>query len=269
MDRLRVVTLNLWNEQGPLARRMELIVDGLRALAPDVIGLQEVRQSAAVPNQAATIASALGMEHHFGVSTPWGGGEEGLALLSRHPIVARGERELPHATEKERRICVMITTETPAGPLHAYTTHLNYRATHGQIREDQLVAAEAFMGESPTVRLPKLLMGDFNATPDSDEIRWLRGLRSVAGRRVYFQDAWLRVHPSEPGCTWSSQNPYTNLMPWLERDRRLDYIFATSPNLDGSGLAIDARLALCSSAPGGVWPSDHFAVYAEISTAPV
>ena len=98
MFTLKVVTLNLWGEQPPLARRMQLAVEGLRALAPDVVGLQEVRQvPGTVPNQAATLATALGMHYYFEPATPWGGGDEGLAILSRHPIVARRVHELPHA----------------------------------------------------------------------------------------------------------------------------------------------------------------------------
>jgi endonuclease/exonuclease/phosphatase family metal-dependent hydrolase len=262
---LRLVTLNLWNEQGPLERRMELCARQLAALSPDVIALQEVRQSAAVPNQAATLAAALGMEHAFAVAGHWGDGDEGLAILSRHPIVSSDSRELAHATEKERRICLHARLETPSGPLDAYTVHLNYRGTHGQIREDQIVAAEAFMKETPDVRLPKVLMGDFNARPDSDEIRWLCGLRSVGGRRVFFQDAWAHVHPLEPGWTWAKANAYTDTMAWLERDRRIDYIFVGAPNLDGSGAVIDCRVVLDMPDGEGALPSDHYAVYAEIS----
>jgi endonuclease/exonuclease/phosphatase family metal-dependent hydrolase len=230
MPHLRIVTLNLWNEQGPLARRMELAAQQLAALSPDVIALQEVRQSAAVSNQAETLAGVLGMQFHFAVSTPWGGGEEGLAILSRHPISERGHRELPHATEKERRICLYARCETPSGPLDAYTVHLNYRATHGQIREDQIVAAEEFLRETPDGRIPKVMMGDFNARPDSDEIRWLCGLRSIGGRRVYFQDAWAHLHPREPGYTWARSNPYTDKMAWLERHKRLVMHFVVSRN---------------------------------------
>jgi endonuclease/exonuclease/phosphatase family metal-dependent hydrolase len=264
MGKLRLVTLNLWNQQGPLEKRMKLCSEQLSALQPDVIALQEVRQSAAVPNQAATLASALGMQFHFANATPWDGGEEGLAILSKHPIVARGDRELPHATEKERRICVHARVETPSGPLDAYTVHLNYRGTHGQIREDQIVATEAFMRELPDGRIPKVLMGDFNARPDSDEIRWLKGLRSVNGRRVYFQDSWAHLHPLEPGWTWAKSNPYTDAMAWLERDRRIDYIFVGATNLDGSGMLLDCRVVLDVPDAEGNFPSDHYAVMAEI-----
>jgi endonuclease/exonuclease/phosphatase family metal-dependent hydrolase len=262
---MRLVTLNLWNEQGPLARRMELCVEQLRALEPDVVALQEVRQSAAVPNQAATLASALGMNHVWARAMTWNKGDEGLAIMSKHPIVGEGHRELPHASEKERRICLYARLDTPQGPLDAYTVHLNYRSTHGQIREDQIAAAEAFMRETPDVRIPKVLMGDFNAVPDSDEIRFLKGLRTVNGRRVYFQDAWAHLRPREPGWTWAKSNPFTERMAWLERDRRIDYIFVGHTNLDGTGMLLDCRVVLDVPDGEGVFPSDHYGLYAEIA----
>src|SRR5581483_10805525 len=101
-------------------------------------------------------------------------------------------------------------------------------------REDQVVAVDDHIGGSPS-ELPKVLMGDFNATPDSDEIRFLRGLHTLAGRRTHFQDAWLRLHrepgpgdgPAE-GITWSSENELTRPLRSLDIDRRIDYVFVTS-----------------------------------------
>ena len=60
MTVLRVLTLNLWGEQGPVARRMEVCAAGLKAIAPDVVALQEVREvEGKLPNQAATLAAGL------------------------------------------------------------------------------------------------------------------------------------------------------------------------------------------------------------------
>src|SRR5207253_8380125 len=171
-----------------------------------------------------------------------GGGS--LAVSRQTPIAAAARRELPHATHTERRIWLQARHDTPAGPLGAYTVRLNYRSAHGQIREDQIVAAEAFMREAADVRIPKVLMGDFNAVPDSDEIRWLKGLRSIDGRRVYFQDAWAHLHPRGPGWTWAKSNRHTEEMAWLERDRRIDYIFVGHTNLDGTGMLLDCRIVL-------------------------
>lgn len=269
METLKVLTLNLWGEQPPLEARLQATLNGLRAHAPDVVGLQEVRQiEGHLENVAAQLGRALGMEHHFVVATPWGGGDEGVALLSRFPIVQRMERELPHATKDERRVVAGITVDTPVGALSAFTTHLNYRLTDGQKREDQIVAAEALVAETPS-ELPKVFMGDFNAVPDADEIRWLRGLRSVEGRRVFYQDAWAETHPGEPGLTWARTNPFTQRLRWLELDRRIDYIFVTPMRRDGRGFIRSCRTVFdAPDAETGCHASDHFGVMAEIQVAP-
>ncbi len=269
MPTLRVVTLNLWGEQPPLDRRMQLAIDGLRALAPDVVGLQEVRQvPSTVPNQAETLAHALGMQHYFEPATPWGGGDEGLAILSRHPIVARRVHELPHALPTERRLALGVTVTTPDGPVDVWTTHLNYRLTDGGKREDQIVALDEHIAAAES-ELPKILCGDFNATPDSDEIRFLRGLHTAAGRRTFWQDAWERRHGRADGFTWARANPYTARLRWLERDRRLDYIFVSPMKRDGRGVVHDCRIVLDRAAADGALPSDHFGLYAEVQLSPL
>lgn len=269
MSILKVVTLNLWGEQPPLERRMQLAVDELKALQPDVIGLQEVRQvPGVVPNQAETLAQALGMQHTFAPATPWGGGDEGLAILSRHPIGDARVHELPHAQPTERRILLGATLGTPLGPVEVYTTHLNYRLADGGKREDQVVAIDDHIAAAAS-ELPKILMGDFNATPDSDEIRFLRGLHTAGGRRTFWQDAWERRHGRADGFTWARANPYTMRLRWLERDRRIDYIFVGPMRRDGRGVVRDCRIVLDRPAADGALPSDHFALYAEVQMAPL
>jgi endonuclease/exonuclease/phosphatase family metal-dependent hydrolase len=265
-DSLRVVTLNLWGEQGPLATRWPALEAGLRTLDPDVVLLQEVRHIPNVlANQAETLARVLGLRHAFGRAIAWGGGDEGLAILARDPLEEITVVPLPHATEKEARILLGATARTPAGPVGLFTIHLNYRLTDGQKREDQIVAAERVIAAHPAP--VKIWGGDFNAAPDSDEIRWLRGLRSVEGRRVYYQDAFLQRHPGQTGVTWSADNPHTGALAWLEPNRRIDYLFVSHMNRDGSGAVTDCRVVL-DEPLGGVLPSDHYAVCATVRVAP-
>jgi endonuclease/exonuclease/phosphatase family metal-dependent hydrolase len=267
--RLRVLTINIWGEQPPLDRRMELLVEGIRALEPDVVGLQEVREVPGhLPNQAATLAAALGFAHAYAPATPWGGGDEGVAILSRLPISARETAVLPASTEKERRVVLMTRIDARPAPVNCYVTHLNYRLVHGIEREQQVAALDDFV-KAHTSDAPQILMGDFNATPEHDEIRFLRGLHTLAGRRVFYQDAYERRHPREAGFTWARRNPYTERMRWLERDRRLDYVFVTPMSRDGRGVVQDCRIVLDKPDAEGVYPSDHFGVYAEIQIAPL
>src|SRR5215213_4440739 len=104
MSVLRCLTLNLWGAEPPLEARMDLITEGIRALAPDVVALQEVCSFPDLPNQAETLARATDLDFVFAPAVAFRGGHEGLAILSRLPVFARESRELPHATPQERRI---------------------------------------------------------------------------------------------------------------------------------------------------------------------
>jgi endonuclease/exonuclease/phosphatase family metal-dependent hydrolase len=261
--RLRCLTLNLWGAEPPLEARMRVVGQGLLALAPDVVALQEVREiPGQLPNQAETLARTAGYEHVFAPAIAFGGGHEGLAILSRAPIAEHAALELPHASPEERRILLSARLETEAGSVWVHTTHLNYRLHHGHQRQDQVMAIDGAVSARANDR-PQILMGDFNARPDSDEIRWLRGFTSLQGRRVHYQDAWDRVHPGQPGWTWASSNPYTAPLRFLEPDRRIDYIFVTTMRRDGRGTIQDCQIAF-GEPVDGVYASDHFGLLADV-----
>src|SRR6185436_9089194 len=136
-------------------------------------------------------------------------------------------QDLPQPEPSERRILLSARVGTAVGPIWVHTTHLNYRLQDGRQREEQVMAIDAAVSALGGER-PQILMGDFNAAPDSDEIRWLCGQTSLGGRRAHYQDAWARLHPSEPGWTWARANPYTKPLEFLDWDRRIDYIFVTT-----------------------------------------
>lgn len=262
------MTLNLWNEQPPFEARMRVAAEGLRALAPDVVALQEVRVAPGrIPNQAETLAAALGYGFVFEPAAVMGDGEQGLAIISRLPIIEHAAMELPHAEANERRIMLSARLETQVGGVWVHTTHLDYRLAHGREREDQVLALEQAVAARASEN-PQVLVGDFNARPESDEIRWLCGLTTLAARRVYYQDAWALLHPGDRGWTWASANPYTERMKFLDRDRRIDYIFVTQRRRDGRGAIHDCQIVLDRPDADGVFASDHFGLVAEVQISP-
>ncbi|HEY5091556.1 MAG TPA: endonuclease/exonuclease/phosphatase family protein, partial [Polyangia bacterium] len=169
---LRFVTLNLWGENGPWEARLAQVGAELDRLSPDVVALQEVREvPGRVPNQAAALAGPRGWHHVFSPSTAWGGGHEGLALISRFPIGAHDWRPLPHSTETEGRIVLSARIDSEFGPIWAHTTHLSYRESEGQKREEQVQVVDdvvtAHGNDSPHNDSPHVVMGDFNTVPES------------------------------------------------------------------------------------------------------
>ncbi len=258
---LRCLTLNLWGAEPPLAARMALVTEGLAALAPDIVALQEVREiPGQLENQALTLARATGYHQVFAPAVAFAGGHEGLAILSRTPIAEHAAAELPHAQPTERRILLSARLESG---VWLHTAHLNYRLQHGQQREDQVMALDALVSARAT-DAPQIIMGDFNARPDADEIRWMKGLVTLGGRRAVYQDAWDHVHPGQAGWTWAAANPYTAPLRFLTLDRRLDYIFVTPERRDGRGRIHSCRIVLDQPSPDGVFASDHFGLLAEV-----
>src|SRR5262245_49175930 len=130
---LRCVTLNLWGSSPPLERRMQMVVDELRRLTPDVVALQEVRViPGELPNQAETLAAACGLHHAFASAATAGKADDwGLAILSRGPVLEQASIDLPDPESGERRILLSARVDTGAGPLWVHDTHLNYRLQDG------------------------------------------------------------------------------------------------------------------------------------------
>jgi endonuclease/exonuclease/phosphatase family metal-dependent hydrolase len=275
---LRLVTLNFWGNEAPLEVRLGLAERQLAALQPDVIGLQEVRplDGRSGRTTADVLADRLGMGRVYEVAIRWNdgdffpghpGGEEGLAILARHPILEHRATRLPEARPTEARILLSALIDHPGGATWCHTTHLHYRLDDGVAREQQVVAIDDALRAIATER-PQLLCGDFNAPPDADEIRFLRGLSTLAGRRTHHQDAWARVRPSEPGHTWSSDNEHTRPLRSLDIDRRIDYVFVTTRKKDGRGTVKDCRVVLDERDAAGVCASDHYGVMADVQIAP-
>ncbi len=275
---LRVVTLNFWGIEPPLDRRLALAIRQLQALAPDVVCLQEARplDGAAGRTTADELADALGLTARYAPAAQWDAttypgvpaGELGNAILARD-IATSKTLVLPAGHPGDERVLLSAQVATAGGPIWIHTTHLNYRLDDGIAREQQVLAVDDAIracGRGNT-DAPQILCGDMNATPDSDEMRFLRGLTTLGGRRTHFQDAWLRRHPHEEGITWSSENRFTRPLRSLDLDRRIDFIYVTTRKKDGRGTVHDCRVVLDERDGAGddyICASDHFGVMADV-----
>ncbi len=271
---VRVLTLNCWNVTEPLAARMAIAREEIRALAPDVIGLQEIVVRPDGFDQARLLLDGLGYEYVFGASFRWSGAGDvpaseqlggdgfGNVVASRWPIRRSETRALPGDETGERRSVLAALVDTPAGTLPFFTTHLSWKLDHGWVRERQVISVAEMVAELVAgAALPPIVVGDLNADPDATEIRFLCGLASLAGRSVYFQDAWRVAGDGGPGFTWDNRNPYAAA--GFEPDRRIDYVLVGSPDRLGRGRIEAARLAFTEPS-GDVFASDHFGLLAEV-----
>jgi endonuclease/exonuclease/phosphatase family metal-dependent hydrolase len=259
---LRVATLNIWQKFGPYQERSPRLLAGMTALMPDLIGLQEVRLDPNF-NQMEEMSKGLGYEQVFGESYDDGDGKLGNAILSRFPVVSQDTIRLPSGQRFQARILVHARIKTPFGSVSMFTTHLNFQLDDGSSREEQVIAIAQHVKEySAGSDLPAILVGDFNADPDADEIRYLKGrTRLGQNESVFFADAW-DYGGTGPGATYCKRNPFGAV--FREPDRRIDYVFVHNPDCC-FGEPLHARV--CFDEPiDGMFPTDHFGVVAEIST---
>jgi endonuclease/exonuclease/phosphatase family metal-dependent hydrolase len=288
---IRIATLNIWNRSGPWPERLPLIRKELSGLNPDVLGLQEVLRQVApgasphgvwtVPAKAeddgshdqATLIAAGYMGHAaYAAAMDYGNGLAfGNAVVSKYPISEHRAFEIPGRETGEARSLLYVVIEHPAGKLPVFVTHLNWKLHHGAVRERQVEFICDRIRELEPInpdRLPPVLMGDMNASPDADEMRYLVGLKSSAGKSVYFADAWV-YSGDGPGYTFDRRNRFAAIA--HEPPRRIDYIFVRGPDSKLRGEPLSTRLAFATAEPGpggDVFPSDHFGVVTDISAEP-
>ncbi|MCX4738499.1 endonuclease/exonuclease/phosphatase family protein [Streptomyces antibioticus] len=273
---MRVVTWNLWWRFGPWEARQKAILTVLRELRPDVVGLQEV-WAAGGENLARWLADELGLYWAWAPSPAperWrrrlpegeeGGVDIGNAVLSRWPITAQDTLLLPAPDDlADGRLALHARLAAPAYEVPFFTTHLTSAPGASAVRQEQVTALARFVERHKHgTPFPAVVTGDFNAWPDSDEIRLFGGYKApsaVPGQVLL--DAWEYADPGAPAATWSPENPYAARL--LEPPVRIDYIHVGPPGPVGEGHVRAVRRA--GHGPvDGIWPSDHAAVVADLA----
>lgn len=244
---LTVVTLNIYHDRDGWEQRRPLVIEGLRALQPDVIALQEVLQHETLRNQAGDIAEALGYRYHFVSVAPPGDAERyGNAILTRRPVLARSERRLEPLEDSRTVAHVRLDVDGTAVDIHA--THLHWTAGGAAMRERQLADVLAHVAAQGN-DAPVILVGDFNAPVEAPELAalWPR-----------FVDAFGAVNPGARDVT--TLNPH-----WFGEDRRrIDHVLVERGRFE----ILESRLVLDAPDAQGTWPSDHFGVLARLRVLP-
>lgn len=278
---MRVVTWNLWWRFGPWQERQKAILAVLRELRPDAVGLQEVwehggenaRDAANRENLAGWLAGELGLHWAWGAYGDAGRWQRrigdrsvgiGSAVLSRWPVLERDTIGLPTGEGGSARGALYALLDAPGAPVPFFTAHLSSATDASALRCRQVTALAEFVARHRGGSAhPPVITGDFNAWPDSDEVRLFGGYRTApAVPGQCFLDAWEYADPGAPSATWDPVNPYVagTFGPAV----RIDYIHVGPPGPGGIGHVRAVRRA--GDAPvDGVWPSDHMAVVADLA----
>jgi len=158
-------------------RRLDILLEELRALDVDILGLQEASTGTGRGNVAARIAEGLGFHFAYAPASfrlfanerlntvaNWVMNlTEGPAIVSRFPIVSWQAYDLPRCGRfTDPRVLLCAQLRTPWGTLPVCSTHTSGLPCH----------TESIVRFTKNQRgsLPLLLMGDFNAPEDSPAI---------------------------------------------------------------------------------------------------
>jgi endonuclease/exonuclease/phosphatase family metal-dependent hydrolase len=165
--RLTIMTYNIHQGFG-MDNRLdpEEIAGAVRQADPDVLGLQEA-DAGRVPSMSIDevlwLSRTLNMYSAYGPS--WDS-SYGVAVLSKYPIIQETRHLLTSA--KQQRSCLETTIDLGARTLTFYSVHLGLDS---QERERQL---DEVLSYTLRAKAPKIIVGDFNANPDSHEIGRVR-----------------------------------------------------------------------------------------------
>ena len=222
-----------YNIQGHAAARradhIPKIAETIAAVAPDVVGLQEVhcrtRQSAAAGqrmDQAEQIASMTGLGLWFGKACAMDGGDYGNAVLTRGTIASATVHPLPGSGEPRSLLESHLSID--GIDFAFFVTHL---AAWGRLLRNARLSQIARLGDITARGVsPHLLVGDFNVAPAAEELR------------VLLSHGHLRI----AGETREPTFPLTR--------QRLDYVFC------------DAKWEVVSTEVVHRGPSDHWPLVA-------
>lgn len=235
------------------SNRRDFLVEQVHKTNPDILGIQE-----SLPAQVTYLVGKLTGYGHAGIGRDENGSGESTTILFRRERFEITEShtfwlsDTPQHLSKGwdaaiRRICTyakLIDRKTGQEML-VLNTHFDHVGVEARKKSAELILLK--IAELNTQNHPVILLGDFNATPDSEPIKLLKGKMTEA--RV------VAANVKRPQL--GSFNAFDSSKP---ADRLIDHIFISSDlKVSNYEMLVESR--------EGRYPSDHFPVVAELQLA--
>lgn len=205
------MTYNIYHGEGLDGKvSLERIANVIKQAKAEIVGLQEVDKHfgkrSLFQDQAKELAQILQYEYVYGANLqypPLEKGKEprqyGTAILSKHPIIQAKNQLYTHFSDEPRGILQAIISVN-----HLQLTVLN---THLDLDfEYRMKQVEEIVQLAKNIEGPKVLLGDFNAEPESADIQKLLN-------ETDFHDCL----PSNTNGTYPTNDP----------KKKIDYIFGS------------------------------------------
>ena len=174
-QKLRVLTYNIHHANPPSKENfidLDAIAKVINDQKPDLVALQEVdvlTERSGKVNQMEELANKTGLNFYYGKAIDYEGGEYGIGMLSKFPLEETKTIHLPNPYHAEPRVLAMSNIHLPNSKVICFAvTHLD--VSHKENRDEQAKAINKITGN---IKLPVILAGDLNATPESRTIKIL------------------------------------------------------------------------------------------------
>ena len=242
---LRIATLNIHKGLSQFNRRMVIheLREGLRAIEPDLVFLQEVlgvneRHALRFASWPHTpqyeYLAETGWQHAYGRNAVYDHGHHGNAILSRFPILSTSNEDVSdHRFERRGLLHCVVSVPGWRKNLHCVCVHLSL---HERGRRKQLDAIAGRLEEIAARDMPIIVAGDFND--------WRQRASSILEERLGMTEASVS-HRGRAARTFPS------VLPLLKLDR----IYVRGFDVLGSKVHRGAPWSLLS---------DHLALSADL-----
>ncbi|EGG22662.1 hypothetical protein DFA_04792 [Cavenderia fasciculata] len=290
-DTFKLMTYNIWNYNKPWRIRSKLITDIIKDHQPDVIALQELRYSkwdgehykespklmGQERNQIQHIVNLLSFHNlkynYYYLPSMIYNNEvdglqmEGLGILSKHPIVKIESTKLTNdhiddTTDTHQRSCLLATINIDGRHLNVLTSHFSLSFQGGQRN-----AYEIHNWTKQYDDAPNILVGDFNAEPNSHPIQFLTGKHSIKDNTGDFKDmydTYCQSNPDNSICTTKGGITYRDVGD-VSIEKRIDFIMVkqsskstTTNQIELTNLeSVGGQRFDDNGIPLSIFPSDH------------
>lgn len=172
-NKLRLLTYNIHHGQGmdrkyDYTRLSEVII----STNPDVVALQEVdnktKRSHNV-DQPSIISKLTGLNVIFQKSMDYQGGQYGVAILSKFPIVAKSHIVLPTKEPFKPKVVLIANIIYNNFDFYVASAHLCHQDQKNRVKQATAISNYFLLNKSK----PVILMGDLNAVKGSPTINHL------------------------------------------------------------------------------------------------
>ncbi len=260
---VKMLTLNLWGKNEPFSERMTILSQFIEQYGFDIIGFQEYYTF----NKKHPLQQALKKLNYHILFKPTfqfsnSLNEFGNAIATRTNEKAHGTIVLPGKKDDEPRNAAYLIAEINKKRICFVSTHLNWEPSDGLTRKIQIKhLIESTNKLALKFNAIPIIVGDFNAEPDSDEIKYL--LHSNKKKESYFKfhDVWKMKNPNQHfnKFTIDIENPFVSSQ--KNKKKRIDYIFiGTIGEIEQSEIVINScNIEKCNN-HRGEYASDHYGI---------